>query len=225
MTPNGARPSALAAPVYAGSVRTAFRLFLVLLFLAVAAPAAIAITFWVDQSSVIARAEQSGALHQPENHLNTVERTIAIDQFSQTWGTRALPCRTLSLLWTDLSTQDIVPPSMPVSQRLATILVGNQHGASVRWQLSRLVVSCQLEQRYNDTRMFRAWLSTAFFGQNMRGVESAAQSVFAKPAAILNTEESAKLAALLHAPGLRNQPDRWARAAQQISARIAAPTH
>lgn len=206
-----------------GSVRAFLRLFIALLFIAVAVPTGIAISFWFDQGPVAAQASANDAVRQPlvNGRLSAAERTIAIDQFGPTWGMRAFPCRTGALIWTDITDPDQAILSTPVSQKLATALLSDR-GNSVRTRLRRFVVACQLEQRFSDAQMLRAWLSTASFGQNLRGVENAAQTVFAKPASALNAEESAKLAALLRSPGLRAQPDQWTRRAQQIQAHVAA---
>src|SRR5262249_40332967 len=109
---------------------------------------------------------------------------------------------------------------MPVSQMLSTAILAEHHGTSVRWQVRRLVIACQLEQRYGDAQMFRAWLATASFGLTSHGADAAAQTLFSKPANALNAEESAKLAALLRRPGLRTQPDKWAQAAQAVIQRV-----
>src|SRR5262249_36600454 len=155
--------------------------------------------------------------------LWTPERVIAADQFHQTWGGHAFPCRTLNLLWTDLTDPDAHPPGMPVSQRAATSLLGDRRGTSVRWQMRRLLVACELERRFNDGQLERIWLAKVNFGANGVGLEAAARGDFSKPAAALDAFESAKLAALLHQPGLRTQPDRWNAEAQALLKRIAPP--
>jgi len=200
-----------------------FRLVVVLLFLAVAAQIAVAVSVWMDGDAVIARAGQAGAFRQGGGQrLTTAERTIAIDQFGDTWGVRAFPCRTLAIVWNDMtSTSDTINPSMPVSQRLAAGFLANR-GASVRAQLRRFVVACELEQRFDDTQLLRAWLATANFGPNAIGLESAAQAVFAKHADALDADEAAKLAALLRRPSLRDQLDRWTQQAHAVSERVAA---
>jgi len=211
--------------VYAGRVRVAFIFLVLLLVIAMAVPVTIAARFWMDGSSVVQQAELRGALRATaaRSALTTAERTIAMDQFPETWRASAIPCRTLAYLWADLSLSDSVPPATaPVSQRLATTLLSEQHGTSVRWQLRRIVVACELERRFDDRQLLRAWLATANFGAGDVGLESAAQSLFHKPSRALNADEAARLAALLRSRSLRNQPDRWAQQAQSIQERIAA---
>jgi monofunctional biosynthetic peptidoglycan transglycosylase len=86
----------------------------------------------------------------------------------------------------------------------------------------RLIVSCQLEQRFDDRQLLRLWLGRASFGRDVVGLENAAQAIFGKPSSALNRDESARLAALLRAPSLRTQPERWTERAREIEERVAA---
>ncbi|MES1156240.1 MAG: transglycosylase domain-containing protein [Alphaproteobacteria bacterium] len=204
-------------------MRVLFRLIEIVLIAAVAGIGVLAVSFWLSQGEMIERAQQEGgALHGPISNdpLSLAERAIVIDEFSQSWGTEGVPCRTAALVWADIAGSG-APPT-PVSQRLASMLLSNQHGASVRWQLSRLVIACQLEQRFDDTQMLRAWLSKLNFGHNISGVDDAAQAIFGEAVDKLDAEESAKLAALVRNPGLRDHPDLWAQRAQAIVVKMAA---
>lgn len=204
------------------SMRVVFIFVVLLLLIVLAVPATIAVQFWTDGGSVIARAEQSGALRAPPGgaRLTTVERTIAMHEFPETWRTHAIPCRTLAFLWFDLTTDD-APQGTPVSQKFATALLSERRATSIRWQVRRFVVACQLEQRFDDAQLLRMWLAAASFGEGAVGLENAAQAIFGKPSRALNGEESARLAALLRAPGLRGQPERWAERARTIQERVA----
>jgi hypothetical protein len=207
-------------------MRAVFIFVVILLLIGMAVPITFAVRFWLDGQSVLVRAEQSGALRMPaaRGPLTGVERTIAMSEFRSTWRTSGTPCRTLMFVWADLTTDD-APRGMPVSQRVSTRLLGEQQGISIRWQIRRLIVACQLEQRFDDPRLLRMWLSTVNFGQGEVGIEAAAQSIFGKPSSALNAEESARLAVLLKGASLRNQPDRWAERARQLQERIATPAH
>lgn len=225
--PRHTAPSALqaqAAVGYAGFMRAVFIFIVLLLLGAIAVPATIAVRFWMDAGDVIARAEQSGALAPPpaSGRLSWAEYTIAADEFSETWRTGAIPCRTLALLWADVSTPQGVSPAMPVSQKLAGALLSERQATSVRWQMRRFAVACRLEQRFDDRQILRAWLATASFGAGAEGLEAAAQAIFHKPSNALNPAESARLAVLLRAPGLRGQDERWAERAHAIEQRVAA---
>lgn len=207
-------------------MRAVFIFLVILILIGLAVPVTFAVRFWMDGASVLARAERSGALRAPAaaGPLTGVERTIAMDEFRDTWRTRTSPCRTLVFLWADLTTDD-APQGVSVSQRFATTLLSEQRAASIRWQIRRLIVACQLEHRFEDPQLLRMWLANANFGQGAVGIESASQAIFGKPSRELNAEESARLAALVRWPGLRNQPERWAERAQSIQERLAAPAH
>jgi membrane carboxypeptidase/penicillin-binding protein len=204
-------------------MRIVFILVTICLFVIVAAQAAVAAHFWMDSDAVVARAAHQGALRVPAGglHFNSVERTIAINEFAETWGQHAFPCRTLARAWSEIVTPDASVAPIPVSQALAAKILPAQRD-SVRGQVRRLLVACQLERRLDDVQMLRVWLASAPFGQQAIGVENAAHTVFGKPANALDGEESAKLTVLLHAPGLRNWPDLWAARAKAVSDRVAA---
>ncbi|MGD9981121.1 MAG: transglycosylase domain-containing protein [Hyphomonadaceae bacterium] len=207
-------------------MRAVFIFLVILLLIAMAVPVTFAVRFWMDGQSVLARAERSGALRTPaaRGPLTGVERTIAMSEFRSTWRTSGVPCRTAVFLWADLTADD-APHGVSASQRFAMSVLGERNETSIRWQIRRLIVACQLEQRFDDPRLLRMWLARANFGERLEGMETASQAVFGKPSRDLNAEESAKLAVLLRAPGLRNQPERWAERAQTLQDRIAAPGH
>jgi hypothetical protein len=205
-------------------MRAVFIFVVLLLLIVMAVPTTFAVQLWMDGRAVIVRAGQAGALRASATRgpLSMAERTIAMNEFPETWRTHAVPCRTLAFLWADLTTDD-APQGTPVSQKFATDLLSDRRATSVRWQLRRFVVACQLEQRFDDAQLLRMWLANASFGQGVAGIENAAQAIFQKPSRELNAEESARLAALVRAPGLRGQPERWAERARVIQERVAPP--
>ena len=202
-------------------MRVVFIFIVILVLIALAAPATFAVQVWLDGQSTIARAAQSGALGRARaGRLSVAEYTIAMNEFRETWRSRAMPCRTLANLWADLTTES-APDTLPVSHKLAGSLMERRE-MSIRWQVRRLIVSCQLEQRYDDRQMLRLWLDNASFGGDLVGLENASVAVFGKPSSALNRDESARLAALLRAPSLRTQPERWTERARLIQERMAA---
>ncbi|MBX3427970.1 MAG: transglycosylase domain-containing protein [Hyphomonadaceae bacterium] len=206
-------------------MRVVFIFIVICVLLGLTVPVTFAVRWWMDGQKVLAQAERDGSLWTPRsNRLTVIERTVAMDQFRDTWLTHAAPCRTLAFMWFDITDQH-PPQGMPVSQRLATNLAPERRETSIRWQIRRLIVACQLEQRYNDRQLLRLYLAHAYFGRDAEGVEAAAQLIFDKPSVALNDEEAAKLAALLRGPGLRSRPDEWAARAQAIQERVAAPAH
>lgn len=204
-------------------MRVVFIFIVLVALLGLAVPATFAVRYWLDGRAVIAHAEQGGALRAPAaGRLSMVEYTIAMNEFRETWRTQAMPCRTFAFLWADL-TAESAPTSATVSNRLATSLLGEQRGGSVRWHVRRLIVACQLEQRFDDRQMLRLWLADRNFGPGAQGFENAAHAIFGKSSRALNSAESARLAALLRGgASLRNQPERWAERARVIEERVGA---
>lgn len=188
-------------------------------------PVTFAVRYWMDGQSVLASAQRAGGLRLHERGpLTGVERTIAMSEFRSTWRTHGVPCRTMMLLWADL-TSDNAPRGMPVSQRVSSNLLGEENGTSVRWQIRRLIVACQLEQRFDDSELLRLWLGTAYFGRGETGIEVASQSIFGKPSRDLNGEEAARLAVLLDGSAVRGNPERWAEKTRELQTRLAAIPH
>ncbi|MDP3459498.1 MAG: transglycosylase domain-containing protein [Hyphomonas sp.] len=200
------------------------RVILLILITSVAVPAAAFAVVWNQAAAAIERSEAVGTLRHPrsDSDLTVAERAVAIAEFESTWNVRNDPCRSIAQLWNTATHSGTPPPGMPVSSRLAaTILMEVEQERSLRLQFVRLFADCQLEQRYSDTQMLRAWLSNAHFGAGSFGIENAAQSLFGKYAADLSAWESAKLAALLRTPRLRNDPESWSERATFVADRVA----
>lgn len=205
-------------------MRVVFIFIVLLLLLGIAVPIGIAAKLWMDAGAVVARAERDGELRATPAGapLTTVERTIAMYEFRDTWRSRALPCRTLFSLWNEIATEQ--PSSgLSVSQKLAATVPADQP-RSIRWQVRSLLVACQLEQRFDDRQILRMWLARANFGRDAIGIENAAQTIFGKPSRSLSVEEAARLTALLRAPSLRTQPERWAERGRLIEDRVSVRT-
>jgi hypothetical protein len=203
-------------------MRVVFIFVILIVLLCLAAPATFAIQVWLDAKATIARADRGGALGlAPAGRLNVVEYTVAMSEFRETWDMRAQPCRTIAYLWNDLTSEN-APSTPTVAHKVATVVLGEPRERSVRWQVRRFMVSCQLEQIYDDRQLLRLWLERVSFGREQVGIEAASQAYFGKPSSTLNSEESARLTALLRAPSLRNQPERWTERARLIQERVAA---
>jgi hypothetical protein len=72
------------------------------------------------------------------------------------------------------------------------------------------VMADKLEDRYTHVDILGFYLNTALFGRDMRGIESAAQSYFGKPASRLTLAEAAVLAAQL-SPDATDARTAWGR--------------
>lgn len=200
------------------------RALLLILITLVAVPAAAFVVVWTQAAEAIASSEADGTLRDPpsDSTLTVAERAVAIAEFESTWNTRNDPCRSIAQLWNTATQSGARSPGMTVSDRLAmTIVMEVEQERSLRVQFVRLFADCQLEQRYTNTQMLRAWLSNAYFGAGSYGIENAAQSLFGKNAANLDAWESAQLAALLRAPRLKDDPQGLSERAAFIADRVA----
>lgn len=195
-----------------------------LLLAVVAIPATALIHVWIDAGAVISKAEQKGLLQKPQadSPLTIAEKAIAIAEFENTWNVRSAPCRPVASSLIALSQPEVRAPNASVSTALSTvILMELAPDRSLRWQLKRLFAACQLEHRYSDTQMLRAWSKRAYFGALPVGIEAAAQSLFGKNAADLDRAESARLAVLLRSTYLRKRPEQWNERARLLEERMA----
>jgi penicillin-binding protein 2D len=78
----------------------------------------------------------------------------------------------------------------------------NRTEISVERKLREARLALELEQRYGKERILEAYLNQIYFGHGWFGIEAAARHYFGKPAARLNHEEAALLAALPRGPGV-----------------------
>ena len=88
-----------------------------------------------------------------------------------------------------------------------------QYQESYQRKLAEMRLAIGLEQMYTKNEVILAYLNIANFGGNVYGIESAAQRIFAKPAAQLSIAESAALIATVQNPSIRNlfEADNWPR--------------
>nr|MBA3970396.1 transglycosylase domain-containing protein [Gemmatimonadota bacterium] len=78
----------------------------------------------------------------------------------------------------------------------------NRREQTVERKVREARLAVELEQRYGKDRILEAYLNEIYFGHGWYGIESAAQHYFGKPAAKLNIEETAMLAALPKGAGV-----------------------
>jgi len=200
------------------------RVILLILITLVTVPIAAFVVVWTQAAAAIASSEANGTLRDTPSDatLTVAERAVAIAEFESTWNTRNDPCRSITQLWNMATQSGARSPGMTVSGRLATTIVMEvEQEHSLRVQFVQVFADCQLEQRYSDTQMLRAWLPNAYFGAGSYGIENAAQSQFGKNAANLDAWESAQLAALLRAPRQRDDPQGLSERAAYIADRVA----
>lgn len=113
-----------------------------------------------------------------------------------------------------------------ITMQLAKMLCGNR-ARTMGAKLQEMVLARQLEMRLPKEAILRAYLDRADFGNLCRGAETAAYFYFGKPAAQLNTAESALLIALVQAPTRLNplqHPDAAVRRRNLILTRMGEAT-
>ena len=71
---------------------------------------------------------------------------------------------------------------------------------TIKRKLKELALAIQLERRYTKDEILAFYLNQIPYGSNIYGIETAAQTYFAKPAKELDLAEAATLAALIQAP-------------------------
>ena len=65
-----------------------------------------------------------------------------------------------------------------------------------------MLISVQMEKKYSKAEILQGYLNIAQFGNNLYGVETAAQRYFSVSAADLNVVQSATIAAITKNPSL-----------------------
>lgn len=107
--------------------------------------------------------------------------------------------RTLKALWITLFQPGKVQGASTITQQLAKNLFFSFE-RSYRRKFHELLVSLQIESRYDKNEILQAYLNQIPFGVGAHGIENAAQTFLGKSASDLNLAESALLAGLPKSP-------------------------
>lgn len=94
-----------------------------------------------------------------------------------------------------------------ISQQLAKLLFSNRSGTKIerlKYKLMEWVISVQLERQYTKNEIIAMYLNKFDFNHNAKGIESAAQIYFGKPAKDLAIDECAILVGMLKNPTYYN---------------------
>jgi penicillin-binding protein 1C len=107
----------------------------------------------------------------------------------------------------NLSERAIVEGGSTITQQVAKLLLsraspGRRRGWSAK--LNEAVVALRLEHRFSKREILAMYLNLAPYGNQIRGVERAAQAYFGRPASTLTAAEAAYLAALPQQPSRFN---------------------
>src|SRR5690606_529146 len=74
-------------------------------------------------------------------------------------------------------------------------------GGGLARKLRELKVARQIEEVYDKNTILEAYINQVNYGHGWRGIETASQNYFGKPAAQITPAEAAMLAAAVNAPG------------------------
>jgi penicillin-binding protein 1A len=108
------------------------------------------------------------------------------------------PIRIAGAAWHNLKAGRIVEGGSTITQQLARAALSSER--TYDRKIREILLAAQLEQRYTKAQILAGYLNTVYFGEGYYGVESASQGYFGKPAADLQPQEAALLAALVRSP-------------------------
>jgi penicillin-binding protein 1A len=94
-----------------------------------------------------------------------------------------------------------------ISQQLAKLLFSDRARTKLqrlKFKLMEWVIAVKLEKQYTKNEIIAMYLNKFDFNHNAKGIESAAQIYFSKPASLLNIDEAAILVGMLKNPTLYN---------------------
>lgn len=115
----------------------------------------------------------------------------------------------LRALWINFQGGETVAGGSTITQQVvrSLLLTDEMAERSLRRKLRESVLAWQMTQRLSKDEILALYLNQTYYGGFAYGVEAAAQTYFAKPAANLLLPECALLAGLPQAPGLYNPFD------------------
>jgi len=166
----------------------------------------------LDRNGVeIASIEPEGENRRPLDSLNqisnealhaflTLEDPNYYDSIGWNLTTR------VNALFQDLTGGTIDPLTSPIIQRLVQERVFTGIDGAGQTRTDELIIAAELVDRYSEDELLLLYLNEVlFFGNQIYGIEAAAQTYFDKPASELNIAEAAFLAAIPQNP-VENEP-------------------
>jgi penicillin-binding protein 1A len=82
-------------------------------------------------------------------------------------------------------------------------------------KIREFITSVQIERNFTKNEILELYLNVAYFGKNAYGIESAAQTYFAKPASDLEPQEYTLLIGMLKGPSYYDPIEHWDRALER----------
>lgn len=168
--------------------------------------------FWSLGAEAIARGKAAGWVAETEREpLSVFEQMAAKALFSDTWNRSAFPCRTIANAFSYGRRAIVSDVAVTTMQN---DLLPERTLASA---LARASAACQLEAAHSDTALLRLWLRHAWIAEHQT-VEAASQALLGKPTSALDENEAARMVALLRAPRIWQQPEKWAERSEFVLA-------
>jgi hypothetical protein len=169
-----------------------------------------------EAGASVDKAERIGWLRKPtsEAPLSLVERAVIASEFGENWNRRWVRYGVFGGFLTARRT-----PSYALSR---VVLLSDQQLSQGEWKRQSVFVSYVLEWRCSDKEILRMWLSSAAFGDGMRGLNNASLRLFGLPPQELDVNQCIELALRLRNPNLKNSyPDVWIELANRIRRELA----
>jgi penicillin-binding protein 1A len=101
--------------------------------------------------------------------------------------------------WVNVKTRDMRQGASTITQQLVR-QIALSPDKSLERKVREALLALRVERRFEKTEILAAYLNRIYLGSGHYGVEAASRGYFAKPAAELNTAESALLAGLIPCP-------------------------
>ena len=104
-----------------------------------------------------------------------------------------------------------------IEQQLVRTITG-YHERTITRKIKEIRLAYRVSQQYSKIRILRAYEKLAYFGENVQGVEDAAQRLFGKSTQYLNISEAATVASCLVNPIPSKPKAHWEERIQRRSA-------
>lgn len=109
------------------------------------------------------------------------------------------PVRLLGALWADIKAMAYEQGASTITQQLVKLTLLSSE-RTLRRKVRELFMAVALERDYPKLKLLELYLNRLYLGNGLYGVEKASRAYFHKPAAELNLNEAAFLAALIKKP-------------------------
>lgn len=106
-----------------------------------------------------------------------------------------------SAIWQNIKPGGLDSGGSTITQQLVKNALLSQDRSIIR-KYQELILSIEIERRYNKDEILEMYLNSVYFGEGVFGIEDAAQTYFGKSAQDLNLAEASMLAGIVPAPSI-----------------------